>query len=76
METISQQLREHTQEDRHEFAKIHDVLSVIKENHLAHIQADMATLKADTKWQTWLLRLAVAGVLAGFIERLYQILHP
>lgn len=62
---VSQRLQDHEADDRSSFAVIHNTLN--------GISTDVAALKADSRWQTWMLKGIVGAVLAGFIAQLYQI---
>ena len=67
MDNVAQQLKDHEETDRSTFTSIHSALG--------GIAVDVASLKADSKWQTWMLKGIVGAVLAGFIAQLYQIVQ-
>ncbi len=70
MQELSDALDEHEKKDEFFHGTVRDSLDVIKNNHLAHIQASMATMESDIAWITksyWL----VAGALVGILAKLF-----
>jgi hypothetical protein len=62
----------HTEQDDTRFENIEVKLDVIKDNHLAHIQADMAKQTANVDWLMkffWvILTASVGGIIANVIN--------
>jgi hypothetical protein len=58
---IHKALMEHERKDEALFTKVSETLALIKENHLAHMEADLA-------WLKWGLMLVIAGVVANYFK--------
>lgn len=66
MESIVKSLDDHIKDDEKGFGTIHQALSMIKENHLAHIEQSMAKQATDIGWLKqffWLIASASVGSL-------------
>lgn len=50
MEELKRRLEEHMERDEKSFDSISESISTIKDNHLAHIEPDVATIKANLAW--------------------------
>lgn len=65
-------LESHIVSEEEKVNDIHDDRKIIKENHLAHIQVDLATVKANQDWLMkffWIIATsAVGGLVVGFFN--------
>lgn len=78
---LKQAFQEHTKEDGKNFDRVSseqkrltDALEKIRDNHLAHIQADVAGLKADNVWVKRFIFTAAASLIGLFIEQLWKLI--
>lgn len=61
MQDLADQFRDHEEHDDNRFTALDGKLEKILNNHLAHMEPDLASMKADMVWVKWGV-LAVAGV--------------
>ena len=65
-------LKSHIVEEEKKVATIHDDIKDIKENHLAHIQVDMAKMGTNVDWLLkyhWIIATAaIGGLIAGLLN--------
>lgn len=61
MDPVLSRLDEHSRQDEERFYDISETLKIIKENHLAHLQADSARNTTDIGWLKWGV-LAIIGI--------------
>lgn len=67
-------LKSHIVEEEKKINTIHDDIKDIKENHLAHIQVDMATVRANQEWLMktyWVITTAAIG---GLVVGLFNLM--
>lgn len=67
-------LKLHIVEEEKKVNTIHDEIKNIKENHLAHIQVDMATVRANQEWLMktyWVITTAAIG---GLVVGLFNLM--
>ena len=70
----TEDLKSHIIEEKEKINTIHDEIKDIKENHLVHIEVDMATVRANQEWLMktyWIIATAAIG---GLIVGLFNLL--
>jgi hypothetical protein len=65
-------LKEHTDREDTKFEQIADDIDAIKNNHLAHMQIDMAGMRADIAWVKWAVILMLGVFVTGSLALLYR----
>lgn len=67
-------LEAHTVSEDRKFEKLHESIRVIKDNHLAHIEAEMgkqgldiATIKTNYGWIKWIVTTTLGAVIVGTV---------
>lgn len=68
MEELKQKLQEHTEKDERAFGAISETLKKIETNHLAHMQADSASMRTDISWLKWGVMLVIGGIVTLFLK--------
>ena len=67
-------LKEHIIEEKEKINNIHEDIKDIKKNHLAHIEIDIATVRANQEWLMktyWIIATAaIGGLVAGLFNLL------
>jgi len=72
-ETFKQLLKAHEDSDSRSFSMIGETLEKIKDNHLAHMEQDSASMKVEIEWIKKILWIFLVPVTGGFVGILYQI---
>ena len=82
LERIANALEQHTEHDDVRFGRIEEKLDIIKDNHLAHIQEDiadqtskLATNTTNTEWLMkyhWIVATASIGALVASVINLLK----
>ena len=70
----TEDLKSHIIEEKEKINTIHDEIKDIKEDHLVHIEVDMATVRANQEWLMktyWIIATAAIG---GLIVGLFNLL--
>ena len=75
MDVLADSFKDHTKADKEGFDAIHQTLTVMKENHLAHIQTDMAKQSTDIDWIKKILWAFLGPLIGGFIGMIYLIIQ-
>lgn len=81
MERLEKKLDTHIKQDEKVHDEIHEEIRVIRDNHLAHLKADLsdvkidvATVKNDVSWikkNWWILVTAVIGAIAAGLVNIF-----
>lgn len=74
MDAISESFKEHAKQDEKGFDGIHETLTVMKENHLAHIEKATAKQATDIEWLKKIMWLFLVPIVGGFVGIVYQIM--
>jgi hypothetical protein len=61
--SVTKLLREHFEEDEKAFKEIGTDIKIIKENHLAHMQASLEGLSRDIQWIKYFLGSVVLALI-------------
>ncbi len=67
-------LRDHSRTDEKNFDAINHNLTVIKENHLTHIERSTAQLSTDISWIKKLIWLVAGAIIAWLINDIFNLL--
>lgn len=74
MDDLNDKFKSHAKEDKEALKSIHGTLEVMKNNHLHHIEIDMATMKADMTWVKKALWGVGGATVASLISSLIKLL--
>lgn len=82
METVEQEqiksvretIAQHSMEDKENFKEIREILTVIKENHLYHIEKDIAVIKNSNMWMGRFIWLVISVFVSGIISYVFTML--
>ncbi len=80
-EDVKNAIDTHMKDDERRFNEITHMLLIMKDNHLAHIETDLASLKIHQaisgerdKWLVRLLMGLILPVIGGFVGIIYQVI--
>lgn len=75
MEDLQRVLEQHLElEDRH-YTEVKTAIESIKNNHLAHIEPNIASIKTDVDWLKKIVSGALLASISSFIGILYQLIR-
>ena len=67
-ETFQRETKEDIHDVKEDIRGIHIEITTIRENHLFHIEKDIAEVKGSNKVQTWILGVVATAMVAGVIK--------
>ena len=67
-------LKSHIVEEEKKVNTIHEDIKNIKENHLAHIQVDMATVRANQEWLMKFFWIIATSAIGGLVVGLFNLM--
>ena len=68
LDILDRRLTEHMERDERIIEGISEDIKDIKENHLRHIQTDVASLKANYEWVKWGVVVLIGGIIAVYFK--------
>lgn len=72
---LKQMFDDHEKQDDLRFddvREIRDTLKIVQENHLHHIETDMARMAGDVEWLKKFFWLVATGVIGGLILQIWK----
>ncbi len=68
VEELQRDLERHIGSDEKLFDKLDGAINAILNNHLSHIEPDVASLKANVKWLTVLVLMVIGGIVGLYFK--------
>lgn len=73
MEDLARRIDDHIEREEKAIEEVRSMLSVIKDNHLAHIEPAVKALEADVDWLKRITLIAMGAAISGMVGIFYQI---
>jgi len=78
MDEVQELLDRHTKQENERFSEINKQLSLMRENHLKHMETDIQSLKvqgavltADMSWVKWGIYLILGTLISGTLSLIF-----
>jgi len=72
MEDFTQLLKEHTEAEDKKFDALNSQLATMRDNHLAHLTAGIASLTADMAWVKWVILATAGASIVGIVGLIFK----